>query len=280
MQLASRVRFSLVSWLALSVAGCGAAQTPRSADLSPSLPPDLAGGGADDGGQGGLSDGGVGDLSTGANDGGVSGDLSSGGTGDLGGGPYRHTITIDGVNDFNASEKLATSTAGYSAYLSWDATSLYLGLEGADVQSQAAATKWWIVYLDGANGSPSGSPYNTQQPTLPFDARWHVRWKTTNDYTNAQQFTSAAWTDAGWTFTGNIFRSGDFVEQRIPLSQLGSPSKLKLVTAVLNEQGMGEATYAACPSSTLTDGYDPNFAKYLEIDLSSPSPPSALVPKP
>ena len=98
--------------------------------------------------------------------------------------PYGHTIVIDGINDFTAAETFATSTAGYTLYVAWDTTYVYVGTRGSDVQSTATMNKWWLLYLAGdaptaSTGSTGGLTYNTQTPALPFPAAWHVRWKTT-----------------------------------------------------------------------------------------------------
>ena len=45
---------------------------------------------------------------------------------------------IDGANDFTAGENFATSAAGYTAYVSWDAKKVYFGMSGLDIASDAA----------------------------------------------------------------------------------------------------------------------------------------------
>ena len=94
--------------------------------------------------------------------------------------PYRHTISIDGMNDFNAGEVFQTTSTGYTSYITWDDDHLFLGYEGPDVGSSQG--RWLLVYLRGTAGTTTGVPYNTQQPALPFDARYHLAWKCDGSY--------------------------------------------------------------------------------------------------
>ncbi len=186
---------------------------------------------------------------------------------------YHHTITIDGNNDFDANETFTTSTTGYSGYAAWDEKDLFLGFKGPDVAS-GSATKFLVVYVSGSPGTTTGVTYNTQQPTLPFDAKWHVRWKANNTFTDALTW-GTAWGAAGWTFTGKVFQTGDFIELRIPLADVGSPTSVKVHISMLNEQGGVEGSYAAMPATSFADGYDPNYAKYLSFDLTASVAPKA-----
>jgi hypothetical protein len=218
----------------------------------------------------GLLDGGAGDTGAPADAG-----FRDAGAGDASadaGPAYAHTIAIDGVNDFTAAETFGTSTPGYTLYVAWDATYVYFGASGSDVQTNAAATKWWQLYLrtSTSGGSTSGVTYRTQQPTLPFPAQWHLRWKTTNDFTGALSWSGSAWVDPSLSFTGNVFRGSgnDFVEMRVARATLGSPSQIVLTSAFLNEAQGGEATYAGAPSTAFTDGYDRDYAKAYGFNLT------------
>jgi hypothetical protein len=192
---------------------------------------------------------------------------------------YFHTIVIDGTNDFAGNETFTTSSGTYSGYVAWDDAYLYLGMKGADVGANSA-TKFVLVYLSGTPGSTTGLTYNTQQPTLPFAARWHVRWRTDNAFTDAQLWSGSGWANASWNFSGDVFQAGTFVELRIPLVDIGSPTTLSVVLDMINEQAGGEWSYAAVPSTAFTDGYDPNFAKYLFLDLQGSVAPNASPIKP
>jgi len=187
--------------------------------------------------------------------------------------PYSHTIVIDGTNDFSVTdEQFATSSSGYAAYVAWDATHLYLGMEGPDLSS-ASSDLWVLVYLGGASGSSTGQIYNSQQPTLPFAAATHVRWRVSNDYTNALGY-SGTWSDLGWDFTGDVYLSGTFMEMRIPLADIGSPASLDLAMYMINEAGGSEWSWAACPASAITDGHDPDLAAYYSFVIGGITVPT------
>jgi hypothetical protein len=192
---------------------------------------------------------------------------------------YFHTITIDGNNDFTANETFTSSSAGYVGYLAWDDGYLYIGMSGADVSS-GSSQKWFAAYLSGTPGSTSGVTYNTQQPTLPFAARWHLRWRATNDLTNTQLWSGSSWGDAGWNFAGDVYKTGSFVEIRVPLVDIGSPTTLGVHLGMLNEQASVEGTYAAVPATSYAPGYDPNYAKYLELAIGGSVAPNASPIKP
>ncbi len=187
---------------------------------------------------------------------------------------YYRTESVDGTNNFVAGETFATSSGSYSTYITWDSTYVYIGYSGADVGS-GTSTKWVLLYLGDSSGSSTGVTYNTQTPTFPtgFNAKYHLRWKADNTYTNAQTYT-AAWADAAWDFTGDVFRTGNFVEFRIPRADIGSPTTLKVIVNMINEQGGGEWTYGLAPSTGFTDGYAANAAKYLSCNLNSSSAPT------
>ena len=199
--------------------------------------------------------------------------------------PYGHTIVIDGINDFTAAETFATSTVGYTLYVAWDTTYVYVGTRGSDVQSTATMNKWWLLYLAGdapsaSTGSTGGLTYNTQTPALPFPAAWHVRWETTNDYTDAKSWVGGAWTASNLSFASNVFRGSgnDFVEMRIARSVLGNPATVRLVSAFINEAGGSEGTFAGAPSTAFADGYNPAYTKAYVFTLASNPLGASLVP--
>ena len=157
--------------------------------------------------------------------------------------PNSHTITIDGNKDFlSGYEQFPTTSASYYGYVTWDSTYLYLGMEGADIDSNDAA-KWILIYLDGiaTNTSTTGRTYNTQAPTLPFSAGYHIAWSTDNGSTTAMTYDGASWSDASWDFTGDVSQSGTFMEMRIPLADIGvtPPATVNLHMSMINEAGGG-----------------------------------------
>jgi hypothetical protein len=183
---------------------------------------------------------------------------------------------IDGTNDFTAGEKFPTSSPQYDGYVSWDDKKVYFGMQGADIAGPGSANKWVLIYVDGVPGNAgtaTGISYDcsaactAQQASLPFNAGFHLRWKTDNTYTNLQKWSGSAWTDVGPIST--VSRSGTFMEISITRLALGSPAKLKVHMNMLIEKTGEEWTYAGVPSTSFTDGKDPaTFAKFYEFDLA------------
>ena len=181
------------------------------------------------------------------------------------------------MNDFASGEAFTTSTPGYLAFITWDNTSLYLGVQGTDIAANSS-TKWVLVYLGGAAGTTNGFPYNNQQPQLPFLAKYHFRWRT-DSFISARVFNGTAWVDPG-TGSGNFVRTGSFLEWRIPFANIGAPSEFGVHISMINEAGGTEWSYAAVPSNSFVDGYDPDYSKYFHFDLSSASAPNSYPPLP
>jgi hypothetical protein len=197
--------------------------------------------------------------------------------------PYRHTITIDGTNDFTASEKLTTTSASFDAYVTWDASALYVGYDGPDIAATTASagTKWLFAYLDTgtATGSATGPTYNTEAPSFPTGLRpgFYLRWKVDDSFSTLEKY-AAGWstvTTAGVTHA----RTGNFVEFRIPLAAVGSPAAVSLVTFMMNEVGGAEACFAGLYSGNFTDGYHAtlNITKWLYADFATPLAPNDVL---
>ena len=203
---------------------------------------------------------------------------------------------IDGINDFAAGEKLATSSPLYDGYVSWDDTNLYFGMSGADVGA-STSTRWVLIYVDGNPGnagSSTGIGYDclgtclAQKASLPFNAGYHLRWKADGTYTNLQKWDPAAVPAPTWTNVGpisSVDRKGTFMELSITRAALGKPTKLKVHMNMLIEQPGAEWTYAAVPSTSIPkppgDGPNASFTKFYEFDLADrASVPNAYAPKP
>ncbi len=239
------------------------------------------------GGEGGVPEGGasdtgpivVGDSGPGPGDGG--GDAPSEGGGDAG-----TTHKIDGINDFAAGEKFQTtsSSTSYFAYVAWDAKNVYFGMEGSDVSQTTpnAGNKWILIYMgrDALPGATTGIDYaGQQQPNLPFQASLNIRLKIDGSFSEVQESNGGAWVkNTLVTFTTQ--RSGIFLELAVSRAALGSPTKLRVHMNMLIEGGGLDFTYAGMPSTSFTDGKDPDFAKYYEFDLSDlAKAPNTYAPK-
>ncbi len=183
--------------------------------------------------------------------------------------PYRHTIFIDGMNDFNAGEIFQTTSTGYTSYVTWDDDHLFLGYEGPDVGSSQG--RWLLLYLRGTDGTTTGVPYNTQQPALPFAAKYHLAWKCDGSYRIFKEY-SGTWQDV--TDPSFVAWSPGFVELSLPWSALGGLAGVALVACFINETAGVEWTYAGSPWDCFFDSYDPDYATCHEFDLGSSSSPN------
>jgi hypothetical protein len=177
------------------------------------------------------------------------------------------------VNDFELDETFDTTTPSFKGYVAWDAVNLYVGLSGSDVGG-GSSTKFFVVYLGGAGGTTTGVAYKNQTPGLPFEAMWQVHWKANNTNTRAVKWSGSQWVLETWDFTGKVVQSGSFVELAIPLVNIGSPSTVAVHLAMVNEQTGGEWTFAGVPFNSFTDGFDRNYTKFYDFDLTGSIAPT------
>ena len=196
--------------------------------------------------------------------------------------PYRHTIAIDGSDDFVALEQFPTTSGAYAARVTWDDAHVFVGYSGPDLDPTALDTgfKWLFVYVDFDPGAASGGidslRYNTQQATFPagFGAELYARWKCDASLASIEQrqpdgtYTTIA--------TPNAQQAGSFVELAIPRVLLGGATQIGLVTWMINEKPNFEGTFGGLYADNFVDGYFPvlPLTKYLRIDFTSPLPPN------
>lgn len=193
---------------------------------------------------------------------------------------YYHTITIDGTNDFTADETFTSSTLGHVGYVAWDETYLYLGMGSPDLQGNSTQV-FWVAYLGGMPSSNAGVTYNTQQPQLPFGAHVHLRYKASDDFGGGLQWNGNAWVGAGFgpvVGSNDVAAAGSFFETRVAWANLGNPDALELHMGMLREQAFNEASWAAIPSNSYVDAYDPNYAHYFEFDVIGSTLPNDHAP--
>lgn len=195
--------------------------------------------------------------------------------------PWRHTISIDGANDFSAvSESIPTTSLGYTAYVTWDASNLYIGYDGLDIAS-GSTTRWVFAFLDvnpGATGGATSSPaYNTESVgfSAGFSPDFYLRWRASNDFQSLEQYSAGAWNPS--STAPQTFQMGNFVEFRIPLAALGSPTRIGITTLMLNEASLAEAAYAGLYTDNFANGYYPTIpvTAYLLADLTASVTPNS-----
>ncbi len=198
--------------------------------------------------------------------------------------PYRHTVAIDGVDDFTVGEQFPTTSASYGARVTWDDQNIYVGYMGADLNPLAAdaGTKWLFVYIDTdpqattATGATQSQTYNTQHATFPtgFGAEYYARRKCDGSLGSIEHYGGGVtWTTAA---TLPMAQAGTFVELAIPRSVIGTSTSLGLVAYMVNEKQNAEGNYAGLYTGTFVDGYAANLAitKYLRIDLTATRAPN------
>lgn len=192
---------------------------------------------------------------------------------------YFHPIVIDGLDDFGPAETFATSTVGHEGRIAWDADFLYIGMDSPDIAAGNDQV-WLVAYVGGVGGgNPIGVTYNTQTPTLSFDARWHLRWRADGGFVGGLEWNGVAWVDATFTIEPtDVAASGSFVEMRVPWTVIGNPTTLDLHLGLLREQDLNEASWAAVPESSYVDGYNPSYSALFQFDRYGSTEPGSYVP--
>jgi hypothetical protein len=151
-------------------------------------------------------------------------------------------------------------------------------MEGAVIGLHSSGD-WVLGYIGGTPGSKTGIGYGTQSaPELPTDFKYHVRWRADGSYVNAQKWNGGAWVDASWAIQQKSL--GTYMEMAISRLDLESPTKVQIVISLLRETAGSEWTWASVPSTSIQDGKNVSYAKYLDFDLLSATSPNAYSPLP
>jgi hypothetical protein len=199
-------------------------------------------------------------------------------------GIYSHTVTIDGVDDFTAVEQFATTSNGFAARVTWDATNIYIAYTGPDIAptTSDAKQKWLFAYVDtdpgAATGATESQTYNTQKAKFPagFGAEFYARWRCDATFHTLEKHAGGA----SWSTTGAVppaSQVGPYLEFAIPRVAIESTgTSIGLVTWMINEKPGVEGTFAGLFQGNFTNGYGAamQLTKYLRIDLTSPNPPN------
>lgn len=208
------------------------------------------------------------------------------------------TISIDGTNDFDSGTERFSTTSGTTiyAYVTWDASFLYVGFSGSTPSGTLTDNdRVYHIYIDtdpeetptNGTGTTDGEAWRWD-PTLPFTANYHYAFKTVDNSEVTREY-SGSWGDASMT-TSNWKGSG-YWELSIDRSTIGSPDEIYL-TAYVEEDWAGGNICGGIPSNqftntttsgaisfsnwlgfTLRSGETPNDAEHvdqaLSVDLSS-----------
>jgi hypothetical protein len=131
------------------------------------------------------------------------------------------------VSDFaTTGENFATADTGAAAYVTFDATNLYVGFE----KGSAILTTDIVDFYIGKGGGSSSSPtsHDTIEPTgtadLPsaFNPVFHVFWKGDNTLNGADQLGSGGWAAATAIAAVKFNNGASFVEFTIPKTALAA----------------------------------------------------------
>jgi len=190
--------------------------------------------------------------------------------------PYDHTIAIDGDGtDWRQDEAFDTTSGIGQTWVSWDANSLYLGLQHPDIAT-GGPEHWSVIYLGtAAPGTTSGITHNTQSPDLPMRASHAIRRKADGSFDSLLAWDGAAWVEtANWLGTqgSQAAEGGDLLELAIPRQLLGG-DRVQVITSFVFEGAGFESTFAGAPADSFADGYDPDFGTFLDFDLASSDSP-------
>lgn len=199
--------------------------------------------------------------------------------GDAPAAPYRHTIQIDGADDFASGETFPTTSAAFAARIAWDASNLYVGYSGPDLATTTsdASQKWLFIYLDTtAGGEAQSELYRTQRATFPtgFAADYYARYKVDGTFSTLRAASGGTWSDGPSALM--TAQADMFVELAIPRSAIGDPNELSIVTWMINEKDLAEGTFAGLYTTNFTDGYAANLAltAYMHADFASQLAPN------
>ncbi len=188
---------------------------------------------------------------------------------------WSHTITIDGdPGEWTQDEAFATT--GGTTWITWDATTLYVGIDHPDVAT-GSSDHWVLIYVGNGGGEASGVTFNTQQPAISAPMSHLVRWKADDSYSSLMSWSGQAWVDnPGLLGTGGSdWEEGIAVEFAIPFSMLGVSDTFDVHVNWLYEGTGFESTYSPTPDGSHSDEYDPDYSQTLLFDRRESQAPTA-----
>jgi len=185
------------------------------------------------------------------------------------------------VNHFNVgTEGFATTSSGYTAFVTWDATNLYLGYTGPDV-GITNPSKWLLVYLDtrsGTSGMSVGTTLDTQHAAFPagFTADYELLYRLDGTLL-VRKIIGGVWTTFAQWPPVLLDYNGSFLELAIPFAMLDDAPTVGVTALMVNEQAYSEWSYAGLYADSFTDGYYQAIpiAHDLLVDRSSTLAPNA-----
>jgi len=192
--------------------------------------------------------------------------------------PWNHTIEIDGANDFTPDEDFQSTGEGLG-FITWDADYVYIAMD-SPLFVENSPDDWFVVYVGAPGGTTTGVAYGPQQPTLPFAAGFHTRWRVGVSEFSVLAWDGSSWVDSGWDLTDDWAAEENFFEMRIPRADIGDPSTVRLHLSLVKNVDMEERTTAGVPSTSFVNGLDPDYEAYFEFDFLGTDAPGTYAPLP
>ena len=114
---------------------------------------------------------------------------------------------------------------------------------------------------------------------LPFDGRYHLQWRADDTFALVLEWSGMAWQPAPFNFAaGDAAVSGSFIEMRVALADIGAPMYADVHMCLLSEEAFSELSWAAVPSTSFVDGYDPDYTQFFQFDLLGSTVPADVPP--
>ncbi|MHC5054991.1 MAG: hypothetical protein ACYTKD_09785 [Planctomycetota bacterium] len=191
---------------------------------------------------------------------------------------YSHTISIDGVNDFVAGDETFGTTSGTTAYLTYDADKLYIGLDDPAVAS-GNPDIYLLIYIGGRPGSESGDgvEYREQRALLNFEARYCIYYRF-DDTAGSHVWNdgAGAWEDVGGAIGLGHVRNGSYLEMSIPFADIGYPDPLEIHMSVVTTTFLSEWTASGVPDNSFVDSVNPVYKYHYTFYTVDTSPPAIV----
>ena len=163
--------------------------------------------------------------------------------------PYAHTITMDGANDFSAANDALDTGAGDTAYMSWNATNIYVGYKGFTPLSGETVS----VYFGESGGTTT--PDGAGHPTLPRNFPYRLVWKNDTLSASIRMWTPGSPGSWGATaipvtlgYTGGA--GNDYVEFSFARSAVGTPTVVYMAGGLVNAAGNAYVSVFPNPPNT------------------------------
>lgn len=198
---------------------------------------------------------------------------------------FFHTVTIDGVNDFDpATDAIATTTAGAQLFVTHDETTLFVGLSSPAIVVGGSGNKFVYFLFSTDVQLATGHPLSSDgKAKFGASSQMAYHYKERIDgpaYSEFRIGDGAGWA-TDWGASGkSSFRGAGFLEASISLSELGgAPPSSVLVTAyTVDYDGAGGDGWLFNLLAGAADGSAAtprDLVTYLELGLPAAAAPNA-----